>query len=195
MTMKTPAFLQLASMGYRRIFSRSLLQSSFVPCRIRVCKTSVEYSVSASASWRKREFYCTQAGQNLVDSVIIKTEAISEVETILGYSFKDRSVLVQAMTHRSVINAGPESVPVAFEDMAGQLVTVSRNNERLELLGDKVFGLLVAHSLYGRDDAISEGQMSIMSQSLVSRKKANSYCLYVTAVIILFPPNSQTPKL
>lgn len=53
---------------------------------------------------------------------------------------------------------------------------IHRNNERLEMLGDKVFGLLAAQALYEQNEEFSEGEISNLSQSLVSRKKALEYC-------------------
>lgn len=120
----------------------------------------------------------TAAAQGVPD-IVLRTATIAKVESILGHSFQNRAVLAQAMTHRSIVNTGKENVPIAFEDKDGQLVNVSKNNERLELVGDKVFGLLVAQTLYDRAGEFTEGKMSIMSQSLVSRKKATSYCRYV----------------
>ncbi|MGB5605979.1 MAG: ribonuclease III [Gammaproteobacteria bacterium] len=65
---------------------------------------------------------------------------------ILGYEFKDLSLLQQALTHRS----------------AG-----SRNNERLEFLGDAMLGCVIAGELYRLYPRAREGELSRLRASLV----------------------------
>jgi ribonuclease-3 len=67
----------------------------------------------------------------------------------LGYTFADATLLVQALTHRS----------------AG-----SRNNERLEFLGDAVLGSVIAGELFRRFPEASEGRLSRLRASLVRRE-------------------------
>ncbi len=67
----------------------------------------------------------------------------------LGYRFEDTGLLEAAVTHRS----------------AG-----SRNNERLEFLGDAVLGHVVAEWLYSAFPAASEGQLSRLRATLVKRE-------------------------
>ncbi|MGD9000419.1 MAG: ribonuclease III [Granulosicoccaceae bacterium] len=71
---------------------------------------------------------------------------IERLQKALHYTFTDSSLLQEALTHRS----------------AG-----SRNNERLEFLGDAILGMLVAEELYKRFPDASEGEMSRMRASLV----------------------------
>jgi ribonuclease-3 len=71
---------------------------------------------------------------------------VGQLQKALCYTFKDNALLQEALTHRS----------------AG-----SRNNERLEFLGDAVLGMLVAEELYKRFPDASEGEMSRMRASLV----------------------------
>lgn len=66
----------------------------------------------------------------------------------LGYQFADLNLLQQALTHRS----------------AG-----SRNNERLEFLGDAMLGFVIAAELYARHPQAREGELSRMRSSLVRR--------------------------
>lgn len=112
------------------------------------------------------------------EPVILRHSVIKRVEDILHHKFSDRSLLAQALTHRSVVNP-TTSCTAFYEDSEAGLVEISRNNERLELLGDRVFGLLVAHALYERDTSSSEGAMSAMSHVLVSRRNADAYSQYV----------------
>ncbi|MCB0403679.1 MAG: ribonuclease III [Bdellovibrionales bacterium] len=82
------------------------------------------------------------------------------VETLLGYAFLSRSILLQAMTHSSYANElANNASPVLLE-----------NNERLEFLGDAVIGLIVARALMERFPDASEGRLSRWRSSLVSRK-------------------------
>jgi len=67
----------------------------------------------------------------------------------LGYRFDDPNILRQALTHRS----------------AG-----SRNNERLEFLGDALLGSVIAAELYERYPDAREGELSRLRSSLVRRE-------------------------
>ena len=64
----------------------------------------------------------------------------------LGHDFKQASLLIQALTHRS------HSVP---------------NNERLEFLGDGVLNCVIAHLLYRRFPKLPEGELSRLRAHLV----------------------------
>ncbi len=64
----------------------------------------------------------------------------------LGYRFTDPQLLETALTHRSV---------------------GSRNNERLEFLGDAVLSFVISAELYRRFDDVNEGTLSRLRASLV----------------------------
>jgi len=70
------------------------------------------------------------------------------LERRIGYRFRDRDLLMRALTHRSVTSA---------------------NNERLEFLGDAVLGMVVADFLYRREVGLTEGDLSRLRASLVNR--------------------------
>ena len=74
----------------------------------------------------------------------------------LGYSFVDRGLLLDALTHRSFKNERPD---VALAD-----------NERLEFLGDAVLGLVVASLLYVQFPDSDEGELTRRRADLVSEK-------------------------
>ena len=74
----------------------------------------------------------------------------------LGYSFADRRLLLDALTHRSFKNERPD---VALAD-----------NERLEFLGDAVVGLVVASLLYAQFPDSDEGELTRRRADLVSEK-------------------------
>jgi ribonuclease-3 len=74
----------------------------------------------------------------------------------LGYSFTDRGLLLDALTHRSFKNERPDVAPT--------------DNERLEFLGDAVLGLVVASLLYVQFPDSDEGELTRRRADLVSEK-------------------------
>src|SRR5262245_34413759 len=85
----------------------------------------------------------------------------SKLENLLGYCFRDATLLEQALTHSSAANER----------------TAPRNlsNEQLEFLGDSIIGFLVSDYLYQKLPHLSEGQLSKMRAHLVS--SANFFSL------------------
>ena len=75
------------------------------------------------------------------------------LETALGYAFRDRALLEQALTHASLRADGK-----TVED-----------NERLEFLGDRVLGLCIAELLSEIDTAASEGALARRFNRLVRK--------------------------
>ncbi len=71
----------------------------------------------------------------------------------LGYEFSDLELLVRALTHGSVSSA------------------TRPDNQRLEFLGDRVLGLVMATALLEADKKASEGQLAPRFNALV-RKEA-----------------------
>lgn len=72
----------------------------------------------------------------------------------MGYEFKDQSLLVRALTHSSACDRNQTST----------------SNERLEFLGDRVLGLVIADMLlqtYGHAD---EGELALRFNSLVRKE-------------------------
>jgi ribonuclease III len=82
------------------------------------------------------------------------------LETTLVYTFKDRSLLERAVTHRSWAH---EQVAPGDEHQARRL-----HNESLEFLGDSVLGLVVANYLCNSYPVGTEGELSRMKHRLVS---------------------------
>jgi ribonuclease III len=78
----------------------------------------------------------------------------STLEAMLGYTFRDRSLLEQALRHASWCN----------EHAAGKL----EDNERLEFLGDAVLDLIVGHKLMTRYPQLREGELSVTRAQVVS---------------------------
>ena len=69
--------------------------------------------------------------------------ALNKLEEVLGYIFKDKALLLQALTHSS---------------FGG--INHSSNYERLEFLGDAVLELLSSELLYKADELATEGELS-----------------------------------
>jgi ribonuclease-3 len=79
--------------------------------------------------------------------------ACADLERRVGYRFKDRGLLEQALTHRSR----------AAEDVSG-----AADNESLEFLGDAVLGFVVAARLFHQFPEYNEGQKSKIKAAVVS---------------------------
>ena len=75
-----------------------------------------------------------------------------EIERIAGYSFRNRALLEEALTHRS--RAQESATPI--------------HNERLEFLGDAVLGLIVGERLVEIYPVASEGQLTKLKAYIVS---------------------------
>ena len=77
---------------------------------------------------------------------------LGELENAIGHVFRDRSLLIRALTHRSFSNE------TEFDS----------NNQRLEFLGDAVLGLVIADSLFRKFPRSEEGALSSFLASLVN---------------------------
>jgi ribonuclease-3 len=80
----------------------------------------------------------------------------SRLEQALGYRFRDRTRLCEALTHKSYLNEHAEE---------GR-----RHNERLEYLGDAVLGAVTADLLMARFPEAREGDLSMLRAQLVSER-------------------------
>ena len=76
----------------------------------------------------------------------MKSDELARLERRLGYTFSDRSRLELALTHRSC---------------------GSRNNERLEFLGDSIVNFVIAEALYELFPDAREGQLSRLRARMV----------------------------
>ncbi len=76
------------------------------------------------------------------------------LENNIGYSFKNRSFLINALCHRSYLNENQNSC--------------DSDNERLEFLGDAVLGLCIAQLLMEKSPSKNEGELSKLRATLVS---------------------------
>ena len=80
-------------------------------------------------------------------------DRLHELEKIIGYSFKNRSLLSHALTHSSYANE--------------KHWDKTRCNERLEFLGDAVLELVSSNFLFRNYPTMPEGEMTKLRASLV----------------------------
>ncbi len=84
----------------------------------------------------------------------LTAEQRAELEGKIGYTFKDTSWLTRALTHPSLI-----------DDYDGD---AQFSNQRLEFLGDRVLGLVIAQLLMARHPKQREGHLTKLFHTLVS---------------------------
>lgn len=77
------------------------------------------------------------------------------LEARIGYRFADPDLLDRALTHSSAISPGKR---------------IEHSYQRLEFLGDRVLGLVVADMLYRRLPRANEGELSRSLNSLVRKE-------------------------
>ena len=77
-------------------------------------------------------------------------KSLKELEFILDYNFKDKSLLHKALTHKSFNN--------------------NINNEKLEFLGDRVLGLIISKKLLEKYPDEKEGIIDKKFANLVNKK-------------------------
>lgn len=83
----------------------------------------------------------------------MKPRDLSGLENRLGHRFRDRAILLRALTHSSY----------AHEEDRGP------DNEALEFMGDAALGFLVAEALLNQFPVMDEGGLSKLKSFLVSR--------------------------
>jgi len=77
---------------------------------------------------------------------------LAAFETRLGHRFADPALLVRALTHPSIVSdARPD-------------------NQRLEFLGDRVLGLVIAETLLAADETAAEGTLAPRLNALVRKE-------------------------
>src|SRR5512137_443133 len=81
---------------------------------------------------------------------------LQELEEALGYCFRNRDLLVEALTHRSCGN-----------EARGEPV---RDNERLEFFGDAILDFVLSRMLLERFPASREGELSRLRATLVDEE-------------------------
>jgi len=90
---------------------------------------------------------------------------LGKIQKKIGVKFEDKSLLEEALTHRSYLNENPR--------------WRYGNNERLEFLGDAVLELVVTEELFRRFPKREEGKLTVLRAALV-----NSKSLYEVAKVV-----------
>lgn len=93
-----------------------------------------------------------------------KANDLSALEERLGYRFKDVALLEQALTHKSFVTGRKHA-----------------SNQRLEFLGDRILGLVIAEMLYQTFPGNLEGELSQRHTALVR----NETCVEVALLLNL----------
>ena len=86
-------------------------------------------------------------------------DPLEQLETSLHYRFKNRQLLIEALTHKSYKQP--------------------YNNERLEFLGDAVLDLIVGEYLFTQFPGFDEGKLSKLRASLVNEEGFTRLANYV----------------
>lgn len=81
---------------------------------------------------------------------------LTELQEVIGFPFEDDSLLREALVHRSYLNENP-SFP-------------SRDNQRLEFLGDALLDFVAGDYLYRRYPEMREGQLTSLRAALVKEE-------------------------
>ncbi|NIM91737.1 MAG: ribonuclease III [Candidatus Aminicenantes bacterium] len=79
---------------------------------------------------------------------------VSQLEKKIKYKFKQKDLLVQAITHSSY----------AYESQPSEVI----DNEVLEFLGDSVLGLIIAGHIYSSYPKLTEGELSKLKSAAAS---------------------------
>ena len=85
---------------------------------------------------------------------------VSNFEKIIGFHFKNKDLLIEALTHRSYLNENRK--------------IQGRHNERLEFLGDAVLELCVTDFLYHKFKDQQEGVLTAYRAALVNATTLSS---------------------
>jgi ribonuclease-3 len=99
------------------------------------------------------------------------TTAGAEAARLLGHDFATPALLAEALTHPSALPAAQRGPGQKGPGQKGRRrVARPRDYERLEFLGDRVLGLIVADLLWRRFDAEAEGPLTRRHAQLVRRE-------------------------
>ncbi|MEA3372906.1 MAG: ribonuclease III [Campylobacterota bacterium] len=95
----------------------------------------------------------------------------SQLETTLHYTFEDKQLLIEALTHKSYKQP--------------------YNNERLEFLGDAVLDLIVGEYLFTKFPDFDEGKLSKLRASLVNEGGFTSLANHINLGKYIFLSNAE----
>ena len=90
--------------------------------------------------------------QHQLQENIINPISLDKIENQIGYTFNQKTLLEQALTHASL---KPD---------------LTKNYQRLEFLGDSILNYVVTESLYGEFETFSEGDLTEKRAKIVNYK-------------------------
>lgn len=111
---------------------------------------------------------------NLTAKLNIDQKLVARVEKNVKYSFKNKELLIEALTHKSFCAGDNKNL---------------RPNERLEFLGDAILGAVIAEQLmnmYKKDNEglLSKKRASVINQEVLSNK---AKAMFIDEVLIMGP--------
>ncbi len=108
-------------------------------------------------------------------------EALPSIESRLGYTFQDKTILTQAFIHRSFLNEC---------QLPGLMA-----NERLEFLGDAVLNLYVSSHLFLHFPDLGEGPLSKQKAQAVCRASCATMMSHLDLIHHLLVGKGEQPLL
>ncbi|MFT8635156.1 ribonuclease III family protein, partial [Novacetimonas hansenii] len=102
-----------------------------------------------------------------MDAPATPTAEFERIEAYVGYCFRNAALLHEALTHRSA--AHQRSSAIGRRTRQSVARRGAGSNERLEFIGDRVLGLLMAEWLLERFPDEQEGALGPRHAHLVSR--------------------------
>lgn len=106
------------------------------------------------------------------------TERIQELMYKIGYEFKNKNLLVQALTHSSYANEHNN--------------THKQDNEKLEFLGDSVLDLICTEYIINKFADLDEGKLSKIKSQIISEIAFSSISNELNLGEYLFLSNGET---
>jgi ribonuclease III len=97
----------------------------------------------------------------------VKKDTLNRAQRLLGHTFSDPNLLVEALTHASIADSRLHS------------------NERMEFLGDSVLDLVICEALYQRFPEYQEGELTKIKSAVVSRRTCAEISLETELIDLL----------
>ena len=91
-------------------------------------------------------------------------ENLEKFEKNIGYTFKNKDYLIEALSHSSYANEKKKS---------------RTSNERLEFLGDSVLSIVVSKYLFEHLTNVAEGELTKLRASLVCEKSLHIFAMQI----------------
>ena len=88
---------------------------------------------------------------------------MKDLQEIIGYTFKDPALLIEALTHSSYAHEQHKNM---------------KYNERLEFLGDAVLSFVVSDYIYKLCPTLPEGELTMLRASWVCEKSLFDFAVW-----------------